>query len=278
MNQITAEQETLGVVVDQENETELQDPTLVEPQVDDEVVVSIGEAPPPPVEEAKAPEWVRELRKKNREDTKKIKELEEKLKATQVASNPTEDKEPELADFDFDTDLYKVAMKTWFKAQEAKDEVKRAAARAEAESASAWQTTLDSYAKAKTELKVKDMDEAEADFLEIFDPRQQALVLDAADGNSALVVYALGKNPEQARKLAAIQNPIKFVAAVTRMEGQLKVTKKSSPPPPETKVVGTGRTAGTVDSTLERLRSEAEKTGDYSKIARYKSQLRAKTT
>jgi hypothetical protein len=30
-----------------------------------------------------------------------------------------------------------------------------------------------------------------------------------------------------------------------------------------------------VDSTLERLRAEAEKTGDYSKVMRYKKQLKA---
>ena len=45
----------------------------------DEVVVSIGEEAPPPEEPAHAPEWVRELRKSDREKSRRIRELEAKL-------------------------------------------------------------------------------------------------------------------------------------------------------------------------------------------------------
>jgi hypothetical protein len=36
--------------------------------------------------------------------------------------------------------------------------------------------------------------------------------------------------------------------------------------------------SGSSDSTLERLRAEAEKTGDHTKVIRYKQQLKAKQT
>ena len=51
-------------------------------QPDDEVVVSIGEEAPPAEEEVRAPEWVRELRKTNREKERRIRELEARLTAT----------------------------------------------------------------------------------------------------------------------------------------------------------------------------------------------------
>jgi hypothetical protein len=42
-------------------------------------------------------------------------------------------------------------------------------------------------------------------------------------------------------------------------------------------VSGTGPVSGSVDSTLERLREEAARTGDMSKVFKYKQQLRQKT-
>ena len=54
---------------------------------EDEVVVSIGEESPPQ-EETRAPEWVRELRKSNREKERKIRELEAKLNANETETKP----------------------------------------------------------------------------------------------------------------------------------------------------------------------------------------------
>jgi hypothetical protein len=56
----------------------------------------------------------------------------------------------------------------------------------------------------------------------------------------------------------------------------LKVTNRKAAPPPEKTVQGTGRVTGSVDSTLDRLRADAEKSGDYSKVFAYKQQKRNK--
>ena len=69
-------------------------------------------------------------------------------------------------------------------------------------------------------------------------------------------------------------DPVKFAFAVAKLETQLKVTNRKAAPPPESTVRGTGRVSGAVDSTLERLRADAEKTGDYSKVMQYKRQKR----
>ena len=56
----------------------------------------------------------------------------------------------------------------------------------------------------------------------------------------------------------------------------MKVTNRKAAPPPEKTVRGNGAVSGTVDSQLERLRAEAEKTGNYTKVNAYKMQLRNK--
>lgn len=242
----------------------------------DEVVVTIGEETPPTDDEqhAQAPEWVRELRKKNREDQKRIRELEERLSAaTGAETKPVQlGAKPTLEACDYDAEKYEAELEQWYQRKRKVDE---AAAQAEAERKAqdeAWQAKLSSYNKAKTELKVKDFDDAEGTVQEALSTTQQGIILQGAE-NPALVIYALGKNPKKAQELAAIKDPVKYAFAVAKLETQLKVTNRKAPPPERT-VQGTGSKSGAVDSTLERLRAEAEKTGDYTKVTAYKRQKR----
>lgn len=242
---------------------------------DDEVIVSIGEETPPTEEEKHAPGWVRELRKSYREVQREKRELEEKLKAvTQTETKPvTLGKKPSLEDHDYDSDAYEAALTAWFDKKRQADEAE-AKVKAEAENQQkAWQLKLETYGKAKAELKVKDFEDAEANVQESFSVTQQGILLQGSD-NPALVIYALGKNPTKAKELSAINDPVKFAFAVAKLETQLKVTNRKAAPPPESTVRGTGRVSGAVDSTLERLRADAEKTGDYSKVMQYKRQKR----
>jgi hypothetical protein len=241
----------------------------------EEVVVSIGEETPPPEEHAPAPEWVRELRKTNRELQRQNRELQSKLQVL-----PTENKpvaigvKPKLEDHDYDADRYEEALTSWFERKRQADESN---AKQEAEvmnQQKAWQAKLDGYGKAKAELRVKDFEDAEAVAQELFNITQQGVVLQGAD-NPALVIYALGKNPKKAKELSDIKDPVKFAFAVAKLEKELKVTNRRAAPPPERIVSGTGRVSGAVDSTLERLRAEAEKTGNMTKVIQYKAQKRA---
>ena len=100
---------------------------------------------------------------------------------------------------------------------------------------------------------------------------QQGMIVQGAE-NPALLVYALGKNPKKAKELASITDPVKFAFAVAKLETNLKVTKRKASSRPESKINGTGRPSGSVDNTLDRLRAEAEKTGNYTKVSQYKKQ------
>jgi hypothetical protein len=110
---------------------------------------------------------------------------------------------------------------------------------------------------------------------EQFNVTQQGILLQGLD-NPALVVYALGKNPKRAKELASITDPVRFATAAGKLEAQLKVTNRPKPPAPPRVVTGSAPISGSVDSNLERLRAEAEKTGDMTKVLRYKQQMRAK--
>jgi predicted RNase H-like nuclease (RuvC/YqgF family) len=79
----------------------------------DEITIMIGDEP---VEEEvqAAPDWVRDLRKKNREDQKRIRELEARLAQTQAPAQTQLGKKPILEDFDYDTTAYESALADWF--------------------------------------------------------------------------------------------------------------------------------------------------------------------
>ena len=244
----------------------------------DEVVVSIGEESPPQEEEARAPEWVRELRKSNREKERKIRELEAKLNTTATETKPVAlGKKPTLEECDYDSDEYEKKIAAWYEDKRLHDAAEaEVVAQRDAES-KAWQDKLDSYAKAKASLKVRDYEEAEAFALDTFNVTQQGIVLQGSE-NPALVIYALGKSQKRAKELSSITDPVKFAFAVAKLETQLKVTNRKATASPERTIAsGGGRLSGSVDSTLDRLRDEALKTGDMSKVMAYKRGKKSKS-
>lgn len=239
---------------------------------EDEVIVSIGdESPDPEVEQQSqpAPQWVKDLRKAHRDLQRQHRELQQKLQTAEPQRKAQAvGAKPKLEDHDYDAEAFEKALESWYDRKRAADVESEKARRAEEEQAKAWQDKLDGYGKAKAALKVRDYEDAEAVAQETFSEVQQGIMLQGAD-NPALVVYALGKNAKKAKELAAIQDPVRFAFAVAKLEKELKVTTRKPPPAPEPVVKGTGR-ASSVDSQLDRLRAEALKTGDMSKVMAYK--------
>lgn len=269
LENVTLEAEEVSEESTDETKTEGEE---AEGEQEDEIVVSIGEEPPPTEEKTPAPEWVRELRKSDREKARRIKELEAKLQSVTVADKPAElGKKPALDDFDYDTEKYEQELATWYERKREHDANLAKQEAAAAESQKAWEAKLETYGKAKADLKAKDFDEAEALIQDSFSQTQQGIVLQGAD-NPALLVLALGRNPKKAKELSGITDPVKFAFAIAKLETQLKVTNRKAPPAPERPVSGTARVSGAVDSNLERLREEAARTGDMSKVIAYKRQ------
>lgn len=250
-----------------------------EPEAEpDEVVVTVGDEPPQEdPEQERAPAWVRELRKSHRELQRKVKEYEERERAPAAPSAlPALKAKPKLEDHDYDTEQYETALEAWYRQRDAHEAAERKAKEAAEEQDRAWKSKLDAYGKAKTELKVRDFEEAEHAVLETLSVTQQGVVLQGSE-NPALLVYALGKNPKRAKELAAVTDPVRFAFAVAKLEAQLKVQPRSKPPAPEKTVpAGSAPVSGNSEATLERLREEASKTGDFTKVLRFKAQMKAK--
>jgi hypothetical protein len=283
----TEEQETTTEAEETAPEVEAEEPageqTAEAPEqdedsVEDEVIVSVGDAPPPqPVEEEKDPRLVNKLRKLLREQERKVREYETKLKTTAPVEPPppTLGAKPKLEDLDYDAERYETALAAWFERKRAADEHTQKQKQAEETQRQAWQARLDGYAKAKASLRVRDYEEAEHAVTDAFDVTQQGIIVSGSE-NPALVTYAIGKDPAKLKELKAITDPVKFAFAVAKLETQLKVTPRKPASAPETIVKSNTRTSGSVDSQLERLRADADRTGDYTQVFRYKQQLKAK--
>jgi hypothetical protein len=247
----------------------------VETEDEDEVIISIGEEAPPQQEETKAPAWVRELRKANREKDKRIRELEAKLTTSATENKPVVlGVKPTLEGCDYDSDVFEQELANWYERKREADLAEASQREAQEAESAAWQKKLEDYEKAKATLRVRDYEDAEATALDTFSITQQGIVLQGSD-NPALLVYAIGKNAAKAKELSSITDPVKFAFAVAKLETQLKVTNRKAAASPERTITsGGGRISGSVDSVLDRLREEALKTGDMSKVMAYKRSKR----
>ena len=279
---VEIEEEKLADPVDENEQPEAEQAAEGEapadqPAAEDELVVQIGDEAPADDEEQRAPDWVRDLRRQHRELAKRNRELEERLASTSAAAPAAKavGAKPTLEGCDYDADRYETELASWMERKRALDAEQQRIQQEQEAAQRSWQEKLTGYAKAKADLKVRDYDDAEALVQEQFNVTQQGILLQGLD-NPALVVYALGKNPKRAKELAAITDPVRFAAAAGKLEAQLKVTNRPKPPAPTRPITSTAPVSGTVDSNLERLRAEAEKTGDYSRVMAYKRQLKAK--
>ena len=136
---------------------------------DEEFVITIGDEEPEPSGEddfsgKPAPTWVKDLRKKEREARKRIKELEAQVQQAKPDEKPIEvGQKPKLSDFDYDEDQFESAVEQWHE-RKRQVEQQQAAKQAEEEKAKqAWQTKMQSYEERRQNVasKVRDFEEVE---------------------------------------------------------------------------------------------------------------------
>ena len=228
------------------------------------------------------PEHITELRRRYREQQKRLKELEAKAAGNAPAA-PALPPKPTLEDCDYDAGALEQKLATWYDAKREHDareaEVRAVQERAEQK----WQSRLAFYDEGKSKLGAQDYDEAEATVAEILSAPFPGIVAeDVRIGiikqgatDPAALVYALGKNPAKAKELVAIDDPVEFAWKAARLEASMKVVRGKAPPPEKRVSGGVAGVAGALDDTLERLRAEAAKTGDFSKVMAYKRQMKA---
>jgi hypothetical protein len=248
------------------------------------LVVSIGEEPEQPEDEKRAPDWLRDLRKSNREKDRRIRELESQISAGRPVEPQQIEvgKEPEVDDYETWTEEGKAKFKKdwadWNNRSNAAAKQKADRETAEQQQRESWQRTQSAYDTAKAALKVDHFEDAEDAVKDSLNQTQQGILLVAMEPKkAALMVYALGSAPKKLKELSAITDPIKFTVAITKLESEMKVSKTKAAPAPERVVRGNVAGAAAVDNQLERLRKEARESGDYSKVTAFKRQQAEKS-
>lgn len=267
----------------QENSEETQDEANQsddETSEDEEFVITVGDEEPEPSDDddfsgQPAPAWVKDLRKKEREARKRIKELEAQVQQAKPADKPIEvGPKPKLSDFDYDEDQFESAVEQWHE-RKRQVEQQQASKQAEEEQAQqAWQTKMQSYEERRQAVaaKVRDFEEIEEAAKDKLTPTQQGILIHAAE-NPELIMYHLGKHPNKAKELAEITDPIQFAFAAAKLDSQMKIQTRKPSTQPERKPSGSAGLAGAVDQKLAQLEAKAAKSGDRTELIKYKKSL-----
>lgn len=184
--------------------------------------------------------------------------------------------EPTLEDCEYDEELYRRRLREWDKKVEAKDAQTGQSAEAEEEEKKVWLAELDRVNVERAALPYADSEDAFETVKASLSIAQQAALIQATDaGNTAKVIYALGKHPEKLAALAGQTNLIKFIKDVTKLEGTLKMVKRRKAPEPEEVERGSARVSHTSgDKKLKKLEEEAARTGDRTELQRYRKSLK----
>ncbi len=252
---------------DEDSEDEVEDP--------ENLTVTIGDDSP---QKPKAPKWAKKLRKIVKEKDRELESLRNEINLLRPKDNntiiPKLGEKPTLSSVDYDEDKYQEEIEKWIETKRKVETLEEEAKSKQKSEQELWNQRMESYSKAKGQLKVSDFDLAEDEVKKVLSTTQQGLIIHGSD-KPELLIYALGNNEKYLKQLSEIQDPVRFAFAVAKMETQMKVTQSSQKPSPEKVVRGSSGTPSK-DSRLDNLRKEAEKTGDYTRVIQYKTQLKNK--
>lgn len=237
---------------------------------EDEIIeVTFGDEAAPASEDERDPGLVKHLRSEIRKRDAELTTLR-KVDVPQVIEVG---EKPTLESCEWDETAFETALDTWKERKAEADKAQTEAQDTAKRNQEAWAAELEDFGRKKAALKVPDFDAAEEEVVAGLSQVQQAIVIRAAD-DSAKVILALGRHPDKLKTLAAIQDPIKFTAALVKLEGQLKVTTRRKAPEVESDVRGSAPLSAASDKELERLEKDAERTGDRSKVIAHKRKLK----
>lgn len=260
-----AEQEDEGEVVVTIGDEEAEDPLTIDAPDDSSVIKQLR---------TKVRESAPAIRAKERENKQLREELDRLKNANQPAAEIVVGAEPDPDDYEmWDADgkaKFKTDYTAWNerKTQAAAKEQQRRDA--EQKQQAQWKKRIDDVDAASAAIKVPDLDAARESFEGTFSIVQRGMMIGGPEDakESALLRYALGKTPAVAKKLAQIEDPVRFAFAAAKvLYKELNVKPRAAAPKPETVVRSSVSGAAAVDSELKRLEAEADKTGDRTKVA-----------
>jgi len=253
-----------------------------DPADDGEVEVTFGEKPDDETQEdgeddEDASSVIRNMRKREREKDRKLRQAERELEQLRKAQQPQTavpelPPKPTLESCGWDESEFEQKLIDWQKQASQVEQAKAKAQEQQQALVREAEAKRTAYQEGAKKLKVKDFADAEEEVVSIFDQARQSILLEASD-NPALLVYALGKNPAQLERLSKITSLAKFAAELGKLEKDLKVSKPTKPAPADTNLRSNAPASGS-SKKLAQLEADAERTGDRTKLIAYKKSLR----
>jgi hypothetical protein len=283
-DEIDIPEEGVEVDEDQEPDTEGADGESSEaadaPEM--EVVVEGDE----PKRHEKAPKFLVEMRKQIKEQGKELRAMKrenEVLKKGAQAGLPALGPKPTLESCGWDASKLDSELQAWYERDAQIKDISRKEDQKKQEETRAWQKTQETYLNQKAQFvvatKVRNYADAEAEYQDIFTPEQQGVILHASEKRPE-VIYYLGTHPEKAQELAAMNDHIKLVREITKLEGKLHMKPKATDKPgPEARIPAGGGASvatGGWKKRLADLEAEAQRTGSRKKFREYVKALREK--
>lgn len=190
-----------------------------------------------------APQWVKDLRKNNREKDKELRELKRQLE--EIQSKPAEVQQPQsdvippkptLESCDYDEEAFEKAVTDWHESKSRVEQTKQQQQRQQQENIQKFHKRLEQHNERATKLPVKDYRETEEIVRRELPVIQQEILIHAADEGSELIAYALGKNPQLRQRVAAETDPIRAAFLLGQISKQVSLApklKKAIKPEPE---------------------------------------------
>lgn len=244
-------------------------------EADDLALDGGSESPSDEETKKEAPAWVTELRKQNRELKKQLKERAAETATTPEAA-PELGQKPSLESCDFDAAVLETKLDDWYTTKAKVETAKAAKALVEQAESDKWNATVGKHNERVRELAARVPKAAEyvSDAELALSPTQKGMIVHTSPESHRLLAV-LGKNPKLLEEVSSIKDPALFVRRVVEVEMSLTGKKPRTAPERVLTGVSTGErgTAPGVDAALERLETEADRTGDRSKIIKYRREL-----
>ncbi|OFC63019.1 phage capsid protein [Candidatus Erwinia dacicola] len=191
-----------------------------------------------------APQWVKDLRKNNREKDKELRELRRQLE--QVQSRPTEQQpqqqtdvippKPTLESCEYDEEAFEQAITDWHEKKSRAEQQMQQKERQQQEYQQRFQQRVEAHKQRAAKLPVKDYQEMEEIVRAEVPDLHKEILIHCADEGSELIAYGLGKSQQLRQRVAAETDPIRAAFLLGQISKQVHLApkpKKAIKPEPE---------------------------------------------
>lgn len=191
-----------------------------------------------------APQWVKDLRKNNREKEKELRELRRELE--QVKSKPAEPQpmqqadvippKPTLESCDYDEVAFEQAVTDWHEKKSRVEQSKQQQQRQQQEYQQRFQQRVEAHQKRASTLPVKDYQQMEEIVRAEVPDLHKEILIHCADEGSELIAYGLGKSQQLRQRVAAETDPLRAAFLLGQISKQVSLApkvRKAIKPEPE---------------------------------------------